>query len=50
MSVIINSEVHNSKFNYCKMSETTEKVFGLITKRDYPILKFVLNDNFERNI
>ena len=44
MSEIINSEVLNSIFNYCKMSETTEKVFGLITSGDYPILKFVLND------
>ena len=44
MSVVINSEVLNSIFNYCKMSETTEKVFCLITNGDYPILKFVLND------
>ena len=44
MNVIINSEVLNSIFNYCKMSETTEKVFCLITNGDYPILKFVLND------
>ena len=43
MSEILNSKVLNSIFNYCKMSETTEKVFCLITNGDYPILKFVFN-------
>ena len=44
MSEILNSDVLESIFNYCKMSETTEKVFCLITNGDYPILKFVLDD------
>ena len=40
----INSEVLNSIYKSCKMSESTEKIFCLITDGDYVILKFVFNN------